>query len=359
MAAIRVGIIGTGRSTSISKGHLFGVRLCKDAQLTAVYDLSKECMDEWCEKLGVDKSLCCSSLEELFSKVDAVTVATPNSTHADYIVRCLEEGKHVFIEKPISNSGNDILKIINASKNSDNIGYVNLCYRRIPGIKMIRDYLASGKAGRVYTIRHNMGGSRLANEAVPLEWRFRRAASGTGCIGDFGSHAIDILHYILGGKEKVFGKITAFEDVFIPQRQSRDGMAAVENEDVATVMARVGEGALYSLLLSRVGTTPSLLEVVCQKAILRYSMDRPDEMVIQTREEGGFYGQPRTVVCNDCREIWHGLELDEVPYQATADNVKCFLKTIMDNGEPEISLEYGCRILEEIEEIDRVASENK
>ena len=357
MAKIRVGIIGTGRSTSISRGHLKGISFSDNAELTAVYNISRESLVEWCDKMNVDKSLCCSSLEELFGKCDAVTVATPNNSHADYVVKCLAEGKHILVEKPISNDGKDIPRILEASRASDRVGYVNLCYRRIPGIRMIHDYIASGEAGRIYTIRHNMGGSRLANESIPLEWRFQRAISGTGCIGDFGSHALDIMHYIAGDGVS-FEKIQAFEDTFIKERMFRGENRAVENEDVATVIAKLSNGALYSLLLSRVGTTPSRLEVVAEKAILRYSMDEPDRMYLQKREKGGAYEEEECVISTDCRQIWHETPLSEVPYLATAENVACFLNTVEKKGKPEISLEYGCHILEEIETIDRIASSN-
>ncbi len=356
MGRLRVGIIGTGKSTSISRGHLMGIGYVPEAELTAVYDLSKECMDEWCTKLGVDSSLCCSSLEELFEKCDAVTVATPNNTHADYVVRVLGEGKHVLIEKPISNTPDDSPRILEAVAKSSTVGYVNLCYRRIPGIKMIHDYIASGKAGRIYIIRHNMGGSRLANESIPLEWRFRRSVSGTGCIGDFGSHALDILHYITG-EDATFTDISAFEDIFIKERFFHGEMKKVENEDVATVIARLSDGALYSLLLSRVGTMPSRLEVVCEKAILRYSMDESDRIYLSERKTGEGYDDERCIVNDFCREVWHGAEGEEVPYLATAENVATFLETIINRGKPEIPLEYGCRILNEVAMLDEKASE--
>lgn len=354
MAKLRIGIIGTGRSTSISRGHLMGIRYVQEAELTAVYDLSKESMDEWCKELGVDTSLCCSSLEELFERCDAVTVATPNNTHVDYIVKALENGKHILIEKPISSNPDDIPQILNAVEKSSTVGYVNLSYRRIPGIKMIHDYIASGKAGRIYTIRHNMGGSRLANEAVPLEWRFRRSISGTGCIGDFGSHALDILHYITG-EDVTFTDVSAYEDTFIKERSFHGEMKKVENEDSAVVAARLSDGALYSLLLSRVGTTPSRLEVVCEKAILRYSMDECDRIYLSERNAGEGYGEEKCIISGDCRDVWHNAECAEVPYLATAENVAAFIGTVINGTKPEISLEYGCRILKEVTMLDEKA----
>lgn len=354
MAKLRIGIIGTGRSTSISRGHLMGIRYVPEAELVAVYDLSKDAMEEWCTELGVDMSLCCSSLDELLERCDAVTVATPNNTHADYIVKALEEGKHILIEKPISNSPDDIPRILNAVEKSRAVGYVNLSYRRIPGIKMIHDYIASGKAGRIYTIRHNMGGSRLANESVPLEWRFRRSISGTGCIGDFGSHALDILHYITG-EDVTFTDVSAYEDTFIKERSFHGEMKKVENEDAAVVAARLSDGALYSLLLSRVGTTPSKLEVVCENAILRYSMDECDRIYLSERKAGKGYGEEKCIISGDCRDVWHNAGCIEVPYLATAENVAAFIGAVINGTKPEISLEYGCRILKEVAMLDEKA----
>jgi predicted dehydrogenase len=46
----------------------------------------------------------CRSLEELLSCVDAVTIATPTVAHRDSAGRSLEQGKHVFIEKPIAST---------------------------------------------------------------------------------------------------------------------------------------------------------------------------------------------------------------------------------------------------------------
>lgn len=55
---IKVGIIGTGRATSISKGHLNGFRYHDDVELIGIYDLSREAMEQWCEAFGVSKELC-------------------------------------------------------------------------------------------------------------------------------------------------------------------------------------------------------------------------------------------------------------------------------------------------------------
>lgn len=354
MEKIKVGIIGTGRSTSISKGHLMGIKLSPYAELAAVYDLSKEAVLSWCENLSVDKEKCVSSLDELYDRCSCVTVATPNNTHADYIVDALKRNKYILVEKPLSNTSDDIPRVKEALEETNAFGAINLCYRRIPAIKMLHDFLSSGEAGEIYSIRHNMGGSRLADESIPLEWRFRRDISGSGVLGDFGSHALDILHYVLG--ENVgFDKLYAFKDTFIKEREFHGSLRKVENEDVASVTARLTTGALYSLLLSRVGTTPSRLEIVASRAIITYRMDRPDRIFISKRSKGGSYGSTEEYVSTTCRPIWHTAAPGDVPYLATAENVAAFMESIKENKKAEVSIEYGLKILKEVDSIDNRA----
>lgn len=354
MEKIKVGIIGTGRSTSITKGHLMGIKLSPWAELGAVYDLSAEASCVWCENLGVDKSLSVDSLDELYEKCSCVTVATPNNTHADYIVDALEKGKHILVEKPVSNTVSDIPRIEEALSKTRAVGGVNLSYRRIPAIAMLHDFIQCGEAGEIYTIRHNMGGSRLADESIPFEWRFRRDISGAGALTDFGSHALDILHYILG-EGVTLDKFYAFKDTFIKEREFHGEMRKVENDDVTALSARLSTGALYSLLLSRVGTTPSLLEIVASKAIISYRMDKSDRIFIKTRESGGAYDAGVEYVSTTCREEWHSARLSDVPYLAAAENVHEFLGAVKDGRKMDVSIEYGLKILREVDSIEKKA----
>ena len=69
------------------------------AQLVGVYDLNAERCAEVAASHG---TRACASVEELLAAVDAVSIATPTSNHYDTARMAIEAGKHVFLEKPIT-----------------------------------------------------------------------------------------------------------------------------------------------------------------------------------------------------------------------------------------------------------------
>lgn len=356
---IKVGIIGTGRATSISKGHLRGFLMSGEAELIGVYDLSRDSAEQWCDAFGVDKTLCYDDPDQLIRDADAVSICTPNFTHADYICKCLAANTHVLCEKPISSTTADIPRIRQAMAASSAVGMVNLTYRYVPGYRLIHDLLSSGDLGAIYTIRHNMGGSRLANESIPLEWRFVRSISGTGALGDFGSHALDLLRYLVGEENGAMTQIHALQRTFIPQRMSKGELRPVENDDCTMITASLACGGLYNLLLSRTGSTPSTMEIVCARGIIQFCFDMPDRINIQRRPKGGAYGLVETVIAEDVRPEWHGANSESTPYLACEESAMQFIRTLRSGEIPATSLEYGISLLELVEQIDAISAGNR
>lgn len=359
MKKIKVGIIGTGQATSISKGHLMGIQMVPEAELVGIYDLNPKAMEDWCKACGVEKTRCYTSCDQLIEDADVLCICTPNFTHAEYICRCLEKNKHVVVEKPISHTGTDIPAIRAAMAKSTARGMTNMSYRNMPGIGLIHDLIASGETGKVYFVRQNMGGSRLANEKIGLEWRFVKAMSGTGATGDFGSHTIDLMHYILGEEDSRIVAMQAMDETFIRQREYKGKMADVENDDGSVTICKLAGGALYSLMTSRVGMTESILEIIAANAIIRFSMQQPDRIQIQKRTVGGAYGPMETVIAENCREVWHDMPPTDLAYWAAAENVRRFLESLRDGTQFQPDLNYGIQILEEVEQIAASAAANR
>jgi predicted dehydrogenase len=92
----RLGVVGVG---SIGKNH---ARICaelSDAQFSAVFDIRRESAEAVAAQYGAKVA---QSLEEFISLVDAATVAAPTAVHHDIGRALLTHGKHVLIEKPIT-----------------------------------------------------------------------------------------------------------------------------------------------------------------------------------------------------------------------------------------------------------------
>lgn len=98
---VRAGVIGTG---SIGKNHARVMSELADAQFTAIYDANTATAQEMASRFGAKAA---ASLEEFASQVDAATIATPTPTHFEIAKFLLERGKHVLVEKPITENTAD------------------------------------------------------------------------------------------------------------------------------------------------------------------------------------------------------------------------------------------------------------
>ena len=95
----RWGILGTGR---ISKTFAEALAVIPDAELAAVGSRSKESADAFAERYKVPRSY---TSYEAFARdpdVDVVYVGTPHPFHCANTILCLEAGKAVLVEKPLS-----------------------------------------------------------------------------------------------------------------------------------------------------------------------------------------------------------------------------------------------------------------
>jgi predicted dehydrogenase len=93
---IRIGVVGVG---SIGKNH---ARICaelSDAQFSAVFDINRESAEAIAAQYGAKVA---GSLDEFISLTDAATVAAPTAVHHEIGRALLARGKHVLIEKPIT-----------------------------------------------------------------------------------------------------------------------------------------------------------------------------------------------------------------------------------------------------------------
>ena len=98
MSGLRVGVVGVGH---IGKNHARLYAEQSAARFTAIYDTDTARAQELAQQFGV---VAASSLEDFATQVDAASVATPTSSHFEVAQILLETGKHLLIEKPITES---------------------------------------------------------------------------------------------------------------------------------------------------------------------------------------------------------------------------------------------------------------
>ena len=189
---VRVGIVGVGNTIGIAGNHIDGYLRVPEAKITAVYDIIRERAAGYIEKFGLEGARACESYEELLDLVDAVSICTPNASHIELTVQALKAGKHVLCEKPFGVDAPECQKALNYAEMSGRVCMIGLCYRGIPGYMYLKKLIDDGSLGKIFYIRQSLGGNRIANPQVKLEWRMQKELSGPGAMADFGSHMLDI-----------------------------------------------------------------------------------------------------------------------------------------------------------------------
>jgi len=131
---------------------------------------------------------------------DAALCCVPDEPKVSMVDYLLTNGKHVLVEKPLwaSNSA-DIEKLQTLAKANNVVCYTAYNHRFEPHFVRMREVIASGKLGQIYTIRifYGNGTARLVRDS---EWRDK----GAGVLADLGSHLLDTLLFWTGERRDNF-----------------------------------------------------------------------------------------------------------------------------------------------------------
>ncbi len=121
---------------------------------------------------------------------NAVVVSTRHDTHADYVLRALAAGKHVFVEKPLALTSAELDRIEAATAATpDRILMVGFNRRFAPHVVRIKQLLASAPGPKTFMMTVNAG-------AIPAQhWTQDPAVGGGRLLGE-GCHFVDLLRFL-------------------------------------------------------------------------------------------------------------------------------------------------------------------
>lgn len=284
---IRIGLVGTGATVSIAHYHAEGYKKDGRCTVAAVYDINRPAAEKWVADHGLSARVC-DSYEEMLSLCDAADICTPNFLHYDYAAQALRAGKHLLVEKPMAVTREDCAALAGMEDGTDRCAMVAMVYRCANAVRLARQ-LVRERIGSVYTLAAWMGGKRLADPAVPLEWRMIRSRSGSGALGDFGSHLVDLASFVAGQR---YARVTGELGCFIPERAGADGKPApVENDDAAMFVADGAHG-MGSFTVSRVGLDDTMLLISGEGGMLQVSLRKPESVTYwEKKADGGYTGR--------------------------------------------------------------------
>ncbi|MFN3606136.1 MAG: Gfo/Idh/MocA family protein, partial [Cypionkella sp.] len=129
-------------------------------------------------------------------KVQAVVIASPQSTHRAIAEAAFAAGKPVFCEKPLGASVQDAQAMVAAAKASGLPNMIGFNYVRTPATQFVRDLLAQNTIGDITWFRGEHTEDFFADPALPATWRTTGQAN--GAMGDLSPHILNCTLALMG-----------------------------------------------------------------------------------------------------------------------------------------------------------------
>lgn len=240
---VRVSLLGCGR-IAVRHAELLGGGHVDDASLAAVCDVNS------------DKAACLghkhsvpwfTDMHAMMAAVecDAVAILTESGVHAQHTSALAPYGRHLIVEKPMALTLDDADEMIRVcDENGVRLFVIKQNRFNVP-IQKTREALEAGRFGKMVmgTVRVRWCRPQSYYDQDP--WRGTWALDG-GVLTNQASHHIDVLEWMMGEVESVFG-------------MSRTALVNIEAEDTAVVALRFRSGAL-GIIEATTATRPKDLE---------------------------------------------------------------------------------------------------
>ncbi len=134
MSEIRFGVIGTNRITDwFLKGALQDSRFILKGVCSRSMDRARAFADSYNVPLAFDSPQAMAQCDE----IDAVYIATPNSTHCELAIMFMNSGKHVLCEKPMASNAREVKLMIEASRRNNVVLMEAVKTTVMPGFRQV------------------------------------------------------------------------------------------------------------------------------------------------------------------------------------------------------------------------------
>jgi len=189
------GMIGAGAVCEVKSGPAF--YKSEHSRLFGVMRRNADKAKDYAKRHGVPHWF--TDADELIHhpEVDAVYVATPPDSHADYAKRAARAGKAVYIEKPMARTFEECEQMINICREMNVPLFVAYYRRYLPYFRKVKQLLQSGAIGSLSSV-HIQLAKGTGDTNPDTNWRINPEVSGGGLFHDLASHQLDLLDLLIG-----------------------------------------------------------------------------------------------------------------------------------------------------------------
>jgi len=319
---VRFGIIGTG---VIGPWHAQAIEACEDAELVAVADIALDKAKALAKEHG--GAACYADFREMVvsDDVDAVSICTPSGLHGDAAIAAAQAGKHVLCEKPLEITVEKIDAMIDAAKqNNVKLGGV-FQWRTYPVSLKAREAVQSGALGKMVLGDAYLKYYRSQAYYDSAGWRGTWQFDGGGALMNQGVHGIDLLLWIMGDVESVFGRTAPL-------------LREIEVEDTAVAALKFKSGA-FGVIEGTTSSNPG------EESMLALHGDKGTIIMTESRflrwevaEEEGEHAQEQEEMKQVEGETKTGVsDPTEIGIRGHMIQVADMVKAIKEDGEPMVT----------------------
>lgn len=262
---IRYGILGFGLHAV--RRLMPGFSLATDSRVTALSRRDMTQAKDSAAQYNIPHAFDSAAALCRCPEIDAVFVATPNSSHLQDVLLAIDSRKPVLCEKPMGINADQCRQMVEAARRAGLPLGVAHVFRFDRSIERMREQVAAGRIGRPVFARSEFS-FPLKNH--PRKWITDATIAGGGPIADVGVHCVDALRYVLGEE------VVRVAAIGVSDRNSGSVEAAV------SLSLEFASGTLGSVLVSTRAEYRTPLEIVGESGTLRakdaFSVERPVEL---------------------------------------------------------------------------------
>lgn len=309
---LKAGVLGAGH---LGKIHLRLLEQSENYELVGFYDASEKQANAIVKEFGYTLF---DSAEELINAVDMVDIVTPTFAHFETAKKAIEAGKHVFIEKPITNTVEEAEQLIDMANQYDIKGQVGHVERFNPAYKAV----AAKIENPMFIEAHRLAEFNPRGTDVPV-------------VLDLMIHDIDAILNVVHSEVKHI---------------SASGVSVIsETPDIANARIEFENGCVANLTASRISLknmrkarffqkdayiSVDFFEKKCEVVKMKDAPEEPDDFAMILQNAEGLKKQ----IYFDNPEISTN--------NAILDELDTFAQAINNDTTPVVTLEQGKKALE-------------
>jgi predicted dehydrogenase len=208
------GIIGVGDVTEIKSGPAFNKIENSEIAMVMRRNLSKA--EDYAQRHKIPNFT--NNADDIFinDDIDAVYIATPPSSHAEYTIKAANAKKHIYVEKPMATTYAECQAMIDACNQNGVKLFVAYYRRELDYFKKIKELIESNAIGDIkfVDIKLLFPPNEVDYNRDNLPWRVKKDIAGGGYFYDLASHQFDFLDYLFGPVKSAKGNSTTQLDLY-------------------------------------------------------------------------------------------------------------------------------------------------